>query len=114
MSLKYLPEFATPARIALALAEQEAKHLRYTVNTLFTETIDLEWVHRLEDREDMAEKIDAFVGRFGRLQDHLGEKLLPIFIKLQGGQSKSLLIHWPTPNAWVGLTVQKNLLVPGN
>jgi len=73
------------------LAKQEARHLRYTVTTLFAEPIDLEWVHRLADREDMAERIDAFVGRFGRLQDHLGEKLLPLFVKLQGGQPKSLL-----------------------
>ncbi|MBF0219424.1 MAG: hypothetical protein HQL49_07835 [Gammaproteobacteria bacterium] len=61
------------------------------MNALFAETIDLEWGHQLAYQEDMAEKIDAFVGRFGRQQDHLGGKLLPVFVKLQGEQPKSLL-----------------------
>jgi uncharacterized protein YutE (UPF0331/DUF86 family) len=39
----------------------------------------------------VAEKIDAFVGRFGRLQDHIGEKLIPRFAQLMGEQPKSLL-----------------------
>lgn len=45
----------------------------------------------LSEREDLAEKIDAFVGRFGRLQDHIGEKLIPRFAELLGEAPKSLL-----------------------
>lgn len=120
MSLKFLPEFAEPAKIALALAELEAKHLRYSVNTLFAEHIDKDWVQRLADREDLAEKIDAFVGRFGRLQDHLGEKLLPAFARLQGGQPKSLLdvlayaerVGWiASAEEFIGVRKLRNLLV---
>lgn len=91
MSLQYLPEYADEARIVLSLAEREVAHLRYTYTTLYAEPIDLHWVTLLEKREDLAEKIDAFVGRFGRLQDHIGEKLLPAFARLVGGQPKSLL-----------------------
>ena len=91
MSMSYLAEHADPARIALELAEREAGHLRYTYRTLYVEPIDLAWVEALAAREDLAEKIDAFVGRFGRLQDHIGEKLLPAFARLLGEQPKSLL-----------------------
>ena len=68
----------------------------------------------------MAEKIDAFVGRFGRLQDHLGEKLLPAFARLLGGQPKSLLdvVAYSERMGWVesaeefiGARKLRNLLV---
>lgn len=76
MSLAYLPEHAENALLALALelelAEKEVAHLAYTHPTLFAQSIDLQWVQNLAQREDLAEKIDAFVSRFGRLQDHIG------------------------------------------
>ena len=37
----------------------------------------------------LAEKVDAFVSRFGRLQDHLGEKLIPRYAQLVGEQYKT-------------------------
>lgn len=70
MSLKYLPEHAQPARLALDLARKEAKHLRYSQTTLFALPIDLAWVQRLGEQPEIAEKVEAFVSRFGRLQDH--------------------------------------------
>jgi hypothetical protein len=91
MSFVYLPEHADNALFALELAEREAAHLAYTHSTLFTQKIDLEWVKAIVNNEDIAEKIDAFVGRFGRLQDHIGEKLIPRFARLMGEQPKSLL-----------------------
>lgn len=91
MSLAYLPEHAGNAILALDLAEKEVAHLAYTHRTLFSQPIDLQWVKDLAKREDLAEKIDAFVSRFGRLQDHIGEKLIPRFAALLGGEPKSLL-----------------------
>lgn len=91
MSLAYLPEHAENALFALELAEREAAHLAYTHSTLFAQQIDLKWVKAIANNEDIAEKIDAFVGRFGRLQDHIGEKLIPRFARLVGEQPKSLL-----------------------
>ena len=91
MSIAYLPEHAENALFALELAERESSHLAYTHSTLFAQHIDLEWVIDIANNEDIAEKIDAFVGRFGRLQDHIGEKLIPRFARLMGEQRKSLL-----------------------
>ena len=72
-------------------ARKEAGHLRYSESTLFNLTIDLEWVKSLNTKPELAEKVEAFVSRFGRLQDHLGEKLLPRFANLVGENTKTLL-----------------------
>lgn len=120
MTLAYLAEYGETARIALDLAEREAAHLRYTYRTLYQEDIDRVWVENLASREDLAEKVDAFVGRFGRLQDHLGEKLLPVFARLLGGQPKSLVdvvafaerIGWVTSaEEFIGARKLRNSLV---
>ena len=91
MSLRYLPEHARPVLLALDLARKEAEHLRYSQTSLFALPIDLAWVQSLGQRPEIAEKVEAFVSRFGRLQDHLGEKLLPRMAALVGEDSKTLL-----------------------
>lgn len=91
MSLKYLPEHANAVLLALDLARKEAQHLRYSQGTLFALPIDLAWVNSLSQQPAVAEKVEAFVSRFGRLQDHLGDKLLPRMAALVGENSKTLL-----------------------
>jgi hypothetical protein len=91
MTLAYLPEHAENALLALDLAKKEATHLAYTHRTLYAQDMNLEWVRNLSQRDDLAEKIDAFVSRFGRLQDHIGDKLIPRFVSLLGGTPTSLL-----------------------
>jgi len=91
VTLRYLPEHAEAAGLALDLAEKEAAYLAYSHRTLFSEPIDLAWVEALAQRDDLAEKIDAFVSRFGRLQDHIGDRLIPRFAALLGETPKSLL-----------------------
>lgn len=61
MSIRYLAEYAEDAVLALAIARKEPSHLRYTQITLFDESIDADWVNELEQNEQRAEKIDAFV-----------------------------------------------------
>jgi len=91
MSLAYLPEHAENAKLALELAIREASHLAYTHRTLYAQSIDLQWVEALSRRDELSEKIDAFVSRFGRLQDHIGEKLIPRFASLMGENTKTML-----------------------
>jgi hypothetical protein len=91
MTLRYLPENVESVRLALDLANKEASHLHYSCATLFALGIDLEWVQALAVRPELAEKVEAFVSRFGRLQDHLGEKLMPRFAALLGDNSRTLL-----------------------
>jgi len=104
LSLRYLPEHAESALLALDLARKEAAHLQYTHRTLFAQHIDAAWVQQLNTRDDLAEKIDAFVRRFGRLQDRLGEKLIPRFAALLGEAPKSILdvLAYAEKMQWVG------------
>ena len=44
----------------------------------------MEQATRLEDDADLAERVEAFVGRFGRLQDTVGDKLLPLLLVALG------------------------------
>lgn len=120
MSLVYLPEHVENAMLALNLANKEVGHLAYTHRTLFAQNLDLQWVQMLTEREDLAEKIDAFVGRFGRLQDHIGEKLIPRFAALLGETPKSLLdvlafaekMGWiDNAEAFIGARKLRNLLI---
>ena len=120
MTIQFLPEHAENARLALALARKEAAHLQYTHATLFVMQIDVTWVQQLATQGDLAEKVEAFVSRFGRLQDHLGEKLIPRFAALLGESPKTLLdalgfaerMQWiDSAEAFIGARKLRNLLV---
>jgi hypothetical protein len=120
VTLLYLPEHVEPALLALDLARKEVAHLRYTHETLFSQTITTHWVVALAVDQEMAEKVDAFVGRFARLQDHIGEKLIPRFAALLGESPKAMLdvlafaekMHWLDSSAhFVGARKLRNLLV---
>jgi hypothetical protein len=120
MSLRYLAEHAENAILALELAQKETKHLTYTHQTLFNQPIDFTWVELVAECEDLSEKIDAFVSRFSRLQDHIGEKLIPRFAALLGESPKSLLdvLNYAEKMGWITDTMSfvsarklRNLLV---
>lgn len=91
MSLPYLPEHVTAVTQSLQLARKEAEHLAYSLNTLFALPVNLRWVQDLSLQPALAEKVEAFVSRFGRLQDHLGEKLLPRYAALVGERPRTLV-----------------------
>jgi len=59
MSMDYLPEQAENARLALEVAKKEKLHLAYTHRTLFDQEINLQWVHSLLIREDLARSCNA-------------------------------------------------------
>ncbi len=63
------------------VGEKELRRLSETTSKLAKEAIDEKWVESLESNSDLSERVDAFVARFGRLQDHLGDKLVPELIK---------------------------------
>lgn len=120
MTLRYLPEHAENALLALELARKEAAHLQYTHRTLFAQPIDANWVQQLDLQAELAEKVEAYVSRFGRLQDQLGEKLIPRFAALLGEAPKSMLdvlayaekMQWvDSAEAFIGSRKLRNLLV---
>ena len=57
---------------------KECYYLTYTVEKLIQVDPQFRWLDALEQNADLTERLDAFVSRFCRLQDTLGDKLLPV------------------------------------
>ena len=61
----------------------EARYLAQTDGRLFARPLAAEDIDRLPLDPDLAERVDAFVARFGRLQDTLAGTLLPRLLESQ-------------------------------
>jgi len=64
-------------RFLAETAMAEAALLRITDGRLFAMPMDAQRAGTLRHGIELAERVDAFVARFGRLQDTAGDKLLP-------------------------------------
>ena len=62
---------------------KECYYLTYTVKGLSQVDPQFHWLDALEQNADLTERLDAFVSRFCRLQDSLGDKLLPVYLRMQ-------------------------------
>lgn len=67
-------------RFLAEVVTAEAEHLSATDARLFAEPMTSARAAALRTDIDQAERVDAFVARFGRLQDTLGDKLLPLLL----------------------------------
>ena len=71
---------------------KEASYLRQTDGLLFAAgPLNPQVLAALTPHSALAERMDAFVARFGRLQDTLGDKLLPALLKVLDGHSGPLI-----------------------
>lgn len=68
-------------RFLCGTVELEAEHLAATDARLFAQPFSVERAQSLRSDVDLSERVDAFVARFGRLQDTLGDKLLPALLQ---------------------------------
>ncbi len=65
----------------LHIVWREGGHLSYSWHRLFSNPIDAVWVTALAKEPEAAERMDAFVSRFGRMQDTIADKLLPRWLE---------------------------------
>ena len=74
----------------------------------------------LDDAPEEAERVEAFVGRFGRLQDTLGDKLLPVLLGALGEASGPMADNldraerweWiPSADDWLAIRKLRNQMV---
>ena len=66
------------------VVRKEARYLQATDALLFAADFTVDKAGRLDQETELAERVEAFVARFGRLQDTLGDKLLPLLLGLLG------------------------------
>ncbi len=69
----------------------EAEHLQATDRRLFAEAFTSERAATLRGDGLLAERLDAFAARFARLQDTVGDKLLPALLNRLGEPLGSVL-----------------------
>ena len=100
---------------------KEASYLRETDRLLFTTgPLSAQELSGLTPNSALAERMDAFVARFGRLQDTLGDKLLPALLKVLDGHSGPLIdnlnraarLGWiEEPTSWLAVRRLRNQMV---
>lgn len=78
------PKIALRLQFLMRVVRKECQHLTTTDQRLFGDLFTPERAGQLEIDPDLAERVEAFVGRFGRLQDTLGDKLLPVLLVALG------------------------------
>jgi hypothetical protein len=61
----------------LKIVHREGQHLMYSWHRLYSQKIDADWVNELQSVPQIAEQMEAFISRFGRMQDTIAGKLLP-------------------------------------
>jgi len=66
------------------IVKKEIKHLNYSANKVFNKAFTVERAKCLESDELLAEQVEAFTSRFCRLQDTVGDKLLPAWLDVLG------------------------------
>ena len=101
-------------------AKLELLHLQQTNHRLFAQGWPQEeMAHKMLDI-DFAERVDAFVARFGRLQDLLGDKYLPAWLRavqepvgtaLENLDRAEKLGLVQSADAWISVRKLRNQLV---
>lgn len=70
---------------------KEHQHLAITDQRLFDDGMHIPGFQNIDNDIDLAERIDAFVSRFCRLQDTLGDKLLPSLLAALGERPSAMI-----------------------
>ena len=104
----------------IRVTAKEVRYLERTADRLRALNIDLAWVESLDNSDEYSEMLDAFVSRYGRLQDTLGDKLLSAMLRASlektGSQLDNLLraekLGWiESTQIWIELRELRNRLV---
>lgn len=85
------PQLATRIAFLVRVIEKECLHLASTDQRIFANTTASQALHNLDVNVELGERVEAFVGRFARLQDTLGDKLLPLLLTALGEKTSSVL-----------------------
>lgn len=102
------------------VVEREIRHLRTTDARLFDRPFTPERASELDDDPDQAERAEAFVARFNRLQDTVGDKLIPVFLAALGESpgaavdnlDKAERLGWlPSSDEWFAMRRLRNQMV---
>ena len=105
----------------LRLVEKEGIYLQDVAGRLFADPgITAEWIERLIATPEGRDRLEAFVGKFSRMQDTLIDKLLPNFLAAAGEKTGAALDNLnraerlgllANPDQWLAMRQLRNRLV---
>jgi hypothetical protein len=75
----------------LAMAAAEQRYLERSDQRLFAQPVTVGRLANLPQEDQLSETVDAFVARFSRFQDTLGDKILPAFLRAMGETPGAML-----------------------
>lgn len=78
----------------------EIRLVTLTDGELFAASFTVDRAFSLDSNNALAEKVDAFAARFGRLQDTTADKLLPALLKLLGQSSGPVIDNLGYAEKW--------------
>ncbi len=102
------------------VTQKECLYLQETDQRLFAEPMSTERLHTIKADPVLAERLDAFVSRFGRLQDNLGDKLLPQLLDAMAEKTGAAIenldraekLGWlQSADTWLAMRKLRNLMV---
>lgn len=110
------------ARLAffVRVVGKETRHLQDTDGRLFSEISCAEDLIGIDDNPLLSERLEAFVGRFGRLQDSLADKFLPALLDAYAEPRAAALenldraekLGWvDSADDWIEARRRRNLMV---
>lgn len=114
------PEMRERLAFLTRVVEKEIRHLDYADNQVFSDSLTFEEIEKLDANPELALRIEAFTSRFCRLQDTLGDKLLPALLKALGEPDRALLINldkaekygWlDSAEQWIALRQLRNQMI---
>ncbi len=102
------------------VVQRECTHLNRTTDRLFEEPFTLEKARTIGNDDDLSERVEAFVSRFSRLQDTLGDKLIPLILEALGEHQTAAIdnldkaerFHWiHSADEWFAIRRLRNQMV---
>ena len=98
----------------------ECRNLLATDQRLFVQVFTPQQASSLAESLELAERVDAFVARFSRLQDTLGDKLLPALLNALGEDRATLVdrldlaekLGWiDSSEEWMSIRLLRNQMI---
>jgi hypothetical protein len=107
-------------RHLLAVAEAEERNLLATSDRLFGRAEAADVARAVSLDPVIAERVEAFIARFSRFQDVLGDTLLPLILRMSGEEPQPVIANldraerfgWlDSADAWLRVRKLRNRLV---
>ncbi|OQK15837.1 hypothetical protein AU255_16740 [Methyloprofundus sedimenti] len=107
-------------RFLCRVVKKEIQHLQYSAGKVFKEDFTEERASQIANDEEFAEQIEAFTSRFCRLQDTIGDKLLPAWLEMLGEKNSVTIDNLdkaerigvlPSVEQWLELRQLRNQMI---